>query len=169
MAKRRDSREPGTQVVAWEFRTPARQTGFAIVGVTFLAWVASFFLFTYGSDLGRQQLEASSFLSLFFSWLFVAALVCLGYGIGYAILRSLSQGQRPYEEREVLRLALAESLASTCGGYAIGFVPMILMENLFAMLAWTFFLGLFFSFAVIMPRYSAGWKKAVEEGRHFAG
>lgn len=169
MAKPRDLGEPATRVVAWEFRTPIGRTVISIIGITFTAWVFSFFFFAYGTDLGRSQLQESGFLSVFLSWLIIAILVCGGYGLGYLVLRKLAQGQRPYQEREVLRLALAESLATTGGGYAIGFFPMTLMENMFAMLVWTFAIGFLFSFAIIMPRYSNSWKQAVADGRAYEG
>lgn len=169
MAKTRDLGESPPRVLAAEFRTPVRPTVLSIIGIAFAAWIASFFLFGYGTELGRSQLEQSGFLSVFLSWILIALLVCGGYGLGYLLLRKLAQGQRPYQEREVVRLSLAESLATTCGGYAIGFFPMTLMADMFAMLAWTFAIGFFFTFAVLMPRYSAGWKQAVAEGRGFAG
>lgn len=165
MAKPRDLSDSRTRVVALEFRTPIRPTLLAIIGLTLAAWVVSFFLFAFGTDLGRSQLDASGFLAVFVSWLVVAVLVCGGYGLGYWVLRKLAQGVRPYQEREVVRLALAEALATTCGGYAVGFFPMTLMENMFTMLGWTFAVGFLFSFAIIMPRYAAGWKQAVAEGR----
>ncbi|KAB1644013.1 hypothetical protein [Gulosibacter chungangensis] len=169
MAKSRDSDESETRVLALEFRTPLRQTSLSIIGITFVAWVVSFFLFGYGTDLGRTQIQVSGLGDVFFSWLLIAVLVCAGYGLGYLLLRKLAQGQRAYQERDVIRLVLAESLATTCGGYAVGFLPMTLMENMFAMLVWSFAIGFLFTFAILMPRYAAAWKRAVAEGRQYSG
>lgn len=167
MAKPRDLGESAPRVLAQEFRSPIRPTVISIIGLAFAAWVVSFFLFAYGTDLGRSQLSDSGFLSLLFSWLLIAALVSGGCGLGFLVVRKLAQGQRPYQEREVARLVLAESLAATCGGFAIGFFPMTLMPNVFTMLLWTFAIGFLFSFAVIMPRYTAGWRQAVADGRTY--
>ncbi|MDJ1370432.1 hypothetical protein [Gulosibacter molinativorax] len=169
MAKPRDLSQPTTRVVAWEFRTPVRSTTLAIIGTTFAAWVVSFFLFTYGTDLGRSQLDTSGFLAIFVSWLIIAALVCGGYGLGYIVLRKVSTGQRPFAERELLKLALAESFSATCGGFAVGFLPITLMSNMFTMFLWTFAIGFLFSFVVIMPRYTKAWQQAVVDGRAYEG
>lgn len=169
MAKSRDSDAPETRVLALEFRTPIGKTSLSIIGITFVAWIVSFFLFGFGTELGRAQVRVSGLGNVFFSWLLIAMLVCAGYGLGYLLLRRLAQGQRAYREREVIRLVLAESLATTCGGYAIGFFPMTLMQNMFAMLVWSFAIGFLFTFVILMPRYSAAWKRAVAEGRRYSG
>lgn len=168
MTKPRDLGASAVRVKAAEFRTPTRPTAISIFGYTFTAWVVSFFLFTYGTDPGLAQLAENGFVGLFFSWLFIVALISGGYALGYFAVRKFAQGQRPYQQNEVLRLALAESLAATAGGYAIGFFPLTLMDNMMTMMGWTFAVGMLFSFAVILPRYAASWRKAVAERRAVA-
>ncbi|SJM65707.1 hypothetical protein [Gulosibacter sp. 10] len=155
---------PGPRVAAWYIRSPLARTTVSIIALTFTAWVVSFFLIVYTTESGAASLEARGFGPLLLSWLALSAVVSGGYGLGYLVLRNLADGQRMYRRQEVVKLALAESIASMCGGFAIGFLPMIMMADLFLMLAWTFAVGILFSFAVIMPRYAQGWQRALDEG-----
>lgn len=149
---------------AWTFRTPLGPTARAIFGLNLAAWVGSFFLFAYGTDLGRAQLSERGFAGMFLGWLVISIAISGGYVLGYWLMRNFAPGQRAYREREVLRLVLGEAFLAACGGFVIGFIPMTITGDPLLMLAWTFFLGWVFTVAVLLPRYTTSWRAAVEEG-----
>ncbi|RRJ86295.1 hypothetical protein EG850_09355 [Gulosibacter macacae] len=134
-----------------------RATTIAIALATFVAWIASFLLFSSFTDTGREQLSQRGFMPMFGGWVVMSAIVVGGYALGYLVLRRFASGAKEFGEREVARLALGDAFLSACGGFALGFVPLSITAVPFMMFTWVMVIGVLFGFAILMPRYRANW------------
>ena len=152
------------RIRAWNFRSETKPTAIALVVITFLAWVASFFLFAFLTDAGLAQLAARGFLGMFGGWLLTSALIAAGYGLGYLVLRKFARGTRQFALNEVPWLALGDAVLASFGGYFVGFLPLSLADDPYLLFTWVIVVGALFGFVVLNPRYIANWRAAETAG-----
>lgn len=125
-----------------------------------VAWLAAFPLVTWFTRGGAADAERLGFWGWALSWLLLAALSVAGTCLGYRLLVSIAQGNKYVTERGTVRLACSDAFVAMTGGFALSFLPLTFLTDVFMGTAVTAMLGFFFTAAVLIPRYIANWQGA---------
>lgn len=169
MAKRRPAGPPRDdglpRVHAWSIRTPAGPTALRLALLCLLAWMGSMPLFIWFIPGVAERVAQLGFGGFALGWLAMSAIICLGYALGYLVLRRFAPGDRKYSERAVLGLALGDSFAAAVGGFGLGFLPLSIGPDPFTAFTWTIAVGMLFGTAQLMPGYLANWREAEGSGQ----